>query len=98
MIDSAKQASALITDVLLLSLSLHLHIEGLEFHRLSESGVEPWQDWAGRIDLIAELALVFELLHVIEFNVNLSGLIRFTLGIRDGAKYFLLLFTHLSLL
>ncbi len=41
MIDSSKQASALITNVLLSSLSLHLHIEGLEFHRLSESRVEP---------------------------------------------------------
>jgi hypothetical protein len=41
MVDSAQQASALITDVLLSSLSLHLHIEGLELHRLSESRVKP---------------------------------------------------------
>lgn len=41
MIDSTKQASALITDVLLASLSLHLHIEGLKLHWLSKSCMEP---------------------------------------------------------
>ena len=98
MIDSAKQASSLITNVLLSSLSLHLHIKGLEFHRLSESRVEPRQDWAGRVNLIAELALVLELLHVIELNVSLRDLIRLTIDFRDGAKDLLLLLTHLSLL
>jgi len=84
--------------VLLSSLSLHLHIEGLELHRLSESRVEHRQDWAGRVDLIAELALVLELLHVIEFNVCLRNLIRLTLDIRNGAKDLLLLLTQLCVL
>jgi len=98
MIDPAKQASSLITDVLLSSLSLHLHIERLELHSLSKSRVEPGQDWASRVDLIAELALVLELLHVIELNVSLRGLIRLTLDFRNGAKDLFLLLTHLSLL
>lgn len=91
-VNSSHKFNALLADMVDITNAFKFNIHGLKFNWLSKGGIKAWNNWTGGVGLIAKLAFVFILLHIIEVGLTL----KFILFI-DGSKYLFLVITYLSL-
>ena len=96
MINATHKLDSFLTDMLGIADPLDLHIHWLKLNWLSKCRMEARHYGACRVDLVAELAFVLVLLHIVKFDFILSHAL--FIIIVDGTEDFFLLFNTLSLL